>query len=538
MSIYLLITSIIIVICVLFNKISSKLGVPTLLAFIVLGMIFGSDGLFKISFENYRFAEQICSVALIFIMFYGGFGTRWSEARPVAVKSILLSTVGVVLTAGLTGVFCYFVLKMKFMESLLMGSVISSTDAASVFSILRSKKLNLKDNTASILELESGSNDPCSYMLTTIMLSIMSGKANLGFVAYTVFAQMAYGSVIGIIVALGGVFVLRHFKFATEGFNAAFVLAVAILAYAIPDLIGGNGYLSAYIVGIVLGNANIKNKQSLVHFFDGVTGLMQMLIFFLLGLLAFPSQFSSVLLISVAITLFLTFVARPVAVFLLLTPTKCTIRQQILVSFAGLRGAASIVFAIMVTVSEAYTKNDVFHIVFFIVLLSISFQGTLIPIMANKLKMIDNNVNVLKTFNDYTEETDVQFIKLAITACHPWKNKALRQITFPPDTLIVMLIRNKEIIIPSGRTTLLENDIAVLSAPAFQDETAVHLVELKITSDSKWREKKISEFSPNPDQIVVMIKRNEKIIIPRGKTVIKENDILVMNSLNVKKQTI
>ncbi|WMJ82087.1 potassium/proton antiporter [Clostridium sp. MB40-C1] len=535
MAIYLLITAIIIVICVMFNKISSKLGVPTLLAFIVLGMIFGSDGLFKISFENYQFAEKICSVALIFIMFYGGFGTRWSEARPVAAKSILLSTVGVILTAGLTGMFCYFMLNIELLESLLIGSVISSTDAASVFSILRSKKLNLKDNTASILEVESGSNDPCSYMLTTIMLSIMSGKASAGILAYTVFAQLIYGSVIGIIISFVAVFVLRHFKFATEGFDAAFVLAVAILAYAIPELIRGNGYLSAYIVGIVLGNANIKNKQSLVHFFDGITGLMQMLIFFLLGLLAFPSQFSSILLLSVAIALFLTFVARPVAVFLILAPLKCKARQQILISFAGLRGAASIVFAIMATVSEAYTKNDVFHIVFFIVLLSITFQGTLIPIMANKLKMIDNNANVLKTFNDYTEETDVQFIKLAITECHPWKNKELREIAFPTDTLIVMLIRNKEIIVPSGSTMLLEKDIAVLSAPAFQDETAIHLVELKITSSSKWREKKISEFSTNPDQIIVMIKRSEEIIIPRGETVIKENDILVMNSLDVLK---
>lgn len=499
-----------------------------LLAFIVLGMIFGSDGIFKIPFENYVFAEQICSIALIFIMFYGGFGTSWDEAKPVAVKSILLSTLGVILTAGLTGLFCYSLLHIEFWESLLIGSVISSTDAASVFSILRSKKLNLKYNTASMLEVESGSNDPCSYMLTAIVLSIMTGKVTTGIVMYMIFAQLFYGIIIGVIIAILSRFVLRRFKFATEGFDMAFVIGIAILSYALPSIVGGNGYLSAYIVGIILGNSDIKNKRSLVNFFDGVTGLMQMLIFFLLGLLAFPSQMPSILPHSIAIALFLTFIARPAAVFSILMPAKCKISQLLLVSFAGLRGAASIVFAIMATVSDAYTKNDVFHIVFCIVLLSITFQGTLIPLIAKRLKMIDNNANVLKTFNDYTEEVDVQFIKLAITQHHPWKNKAIHEIVLPPDTLLVMLIRNKETIVPNGNTKLQENDIAVLSAKPFQDDSCIQLVEQKITADNKWQGKKISEFSPNSNELVIMIKRNEAIIIPRGDTLLKENDILVM----------
>ncbi len=535
MALILLITAIIILVCVLLNKLSSKLGVPTLLVFILLGMAFGSDGIFKIYFEDFDISEKICSVALIFIMFYGGFGTRWSEAKPVAVKSILLSTFGVIFTAGLTGLFCYFVLRIDLLESLLIGSVISSTDAASVFSILRSKKLNLRDNTASMLEVESGSNDPCSYMLTAVMLSIMGGKSSTGFVFYTIFAQLVYGTIIGIVVAIAAVYVLRRYKFVTAGFDAAFVLAVAVLAYAIPSLIGGNGYLSTYIVGIVLGNANIKNKQSLVHFFDGVTGIMQMLIFFLLGLLAFPSKLPAVLLPSVAIALFLTFIARPVAVFAILTPLKCKINQQLLVSFAGLRGAASIVFAIMVMVSGVNLNNDVYHIVFFIVLLSISFQGTLIPIMAKKLNMMDKDADVLKTFNDYSEETEVQFIKVVIKENHAWKNKAIQDIVFPPDTLLVMLIRNEEIMVPNGNTILLEDDVAVLSAVGFENDIDIHLFELKNTPDSKWIGKKISEFSPSPDQIVIMIKRGKKIIIPRGQTVIKENDILVMNTLNVHK---
>ena len=167
-----------------------------LLAFIVLGMIFGIDGIFKIPFENYRFAEEICSIALIFIMFYGGFGTNWNEAKPVAVKAALLSTVGVVFTAALVGLFCYVVLHLSLLESFLLGSVISSTDAASVFSILRSKKMGLKYRTDSMLEIESGSNDPCSYMLTMIILSIMDGKIGVGSIVYMIFAQFAFGILI------------------------------------------------------------------------------------------------------------------------------------------------------------------------------------------------------------------------------------------------------------------------------------------------------------------------------------------------------
>lgn len=279
MPVYLLIASVVIIACVVLNRVSSKLGIPMLLAFIVLGMVFGSDGLVKIPFDNYIVAEDVCSVALIFIMFYGGFGTKWSQAKPVVGKAVLLSTVGVILTALLTGTFCYFVLHMALLESFLVGSVISSTDAASVFYILRSKKLNLKYNTASLLEVESGSNDPCSYMLTAILLTFMSAKADAGKVLYLIFSQLVYGVIFGLIIAAAALWVLKKFPFHTDGFDTAFVLAAALFAYALPSAVNGNGYLSVYIVGIILGNSNIKNKITLVHFFDGITTLMQVLIF-------------------------------------------------------------------------------------------------------------------------------------------------------------------------------------------------------------------------------------------------------------------
>ena len=536
MALTLLVTSVVIISCIAFNKLSSRWGIPTLLIFILLGMFFGSDGFVKIPFENYSFAEQICSVSLIFIMFYGGFGTRLKDAICIAPQSILLSTLGVLLTALLTGLFCHVVLAMPVLESFLIGAVISSTDAASVFSILRSKRLNLKLHTASMLEVESGSNDPFSYMLTLIALSLMLEPIHTGSILYMLFAQVVYGILIGILVACIALWILNHFQFVTAGFDAAFVLATALLAYALPSLVGGNGYLSVYLVGLILGNRPLPNKRALVHFFDGITGLMQMLIFFLLGLLAFPSLLPSVLLPALAIALFLTFIARPLAVGLILTPFKAPLMQQLLVSWSGLRGASSIVFAILATISPAYTQYDLFHIVFCIVMLSITFQGTLLPFVAKKLHMIDPHADVLKTFTDYTEEVQVQFIELILTADHPWANQSIHQLILPPHTLLVMLMRQGQTIIPNGNTVLLPDDIVILSAPPFESSVSLELTEFHIQPNSKWTSKTIAEFSPTPDHLVIMIKRGEKIVIPNGTTIIEAHDTLVMSSNRIHKK--
>lgn len=526
----ILLVAFVILICVLLNQFSRKIGIPMLLAFILLGILFGSDGLFKIPFDNYIVAEKICSVALIFIMFYGGFGTKWSEAKPIAVKAAFLSTLGVVLTAGIVGLLCFWVLHIGFLESLLIGSVISSTDAASVFSILRSKNLGLKYHTASMLEVESGSNDPCSYMLTVTTLLVMGGNASTGNIAYMIFAQFFYGISIGVVIALGVLFIFDRFQFGTAGFDMAFVVGIALLAYALPTLIGGNGYLSVYIVGIVIGNGKIPEKQSLVHFFDGLNGLMQMLIFFMLGLLATPSNMLPILLPSFLIAVFITFIARPLSVFAILSPARCKISQQLLVSFAGLRGAASIVFAIIATVDDAYMQHDVFHIVFCIVLFSILFQGSFLPLIAKKLDMIDVDADILKTFNDYSGEVGLQFIKLAITSTHPWQRKQVKDLNMPPDTLLVALLRGQETIIPNGKTVILLGDTAIMSGLAFIDDSTICLKEQTIPQNSKWKNKTVSEFSQNPEELVILIKRKDHIIIPNGSTIIEEEDIMILNS--------
>lgn len=516
-----------IICCVFFNKISDKIGLPTLLLFIFAGMLFGSDGIFKIPFDNYKFAEQTCSIALIFIIFYGGFGTKWNEAKKVAGKSLILSSAGVVITAALTGLFCRLVLGFSWLEGMLTGSVISSTDAASVFSVLRSKKLNLKYRTASVLELESGSNDPWAYMLTVIILSVMRGQSSPGEFVFMLFKQVFFGILFGFGIAAAAVLIIKHIRFETAGFDAIFVAAIALISYALPSAAGGNGYLSAYIVGIVLGNTKISGKKSLVHFFDGITGFSQILIFFLLGLLAFPSQLPEIIIPASAIIIFLTLIARPLTVTVLMKPFHAKWNQIAFISLAGLRGATSIVFAIMAAVDEAYTKNDLFHIVFCMVLISIGIQGTLLPLAAKKLNMIDDNENVMKTFNDYSDETEVQFIRLQIDRENEWTNKKIKDISIPRGLLIAMILRGGVKIIPDGNTMLSESDILVLSAEGFYDDNNFILSETEISKDHEWCGKNVSEIELPADSLIVMIKRNGGTLIPNGNIAIETNDILV-----------
>ena len=530
-NISMLLSAAVIIICVLANKLSNKIGMPVLIAFIALGMVFGSDGILKIPFENYSFAEQICSVALVFIMFYGGFGTKLSEAKPVAVKALLLSSVGVIFTAALTTVFCFFVLKIKLLESMLIGAVMSSTDAASVFSVLRSKNLNLKYNTASMLEMESGSNDPCSYMLTVIILAVMKGGFTGGSLVRLVVLQLVFGVVVGVIVAAFGAGVLSQMKNTSDGVDTIFVFSMALLAYAGAAVLGGNGYLSTYLAGLILGNRPLHNKKSLVHFFDGLTGLMQMLIFFLLGLLAFPSALPGIIPVAFAIALFLTFVARPVSVFAILTPFRCSVRQQLLVAWSGLRGAASIVFAILATVDPAYTKNDLFHIVIFIVLFSISIQGSLLGIMARKLDMIDDRNNVMKTFSDYSEEVPVEFVKIVIKKDHPWAGRMIKDVTSLPDLLLVLILRGEERIVPKGDTVILEGDRIVLSALSPEEHLGLYLSEISIDKESPWIGLPLSKVKLEEGSLVLVLMREDRVKIPNGNTVIRENDILVVSQV-------
>lgn len=525
-TLFLILIVVVILTCIWLNNVSARIGVPTLLAFIVLGIIFGNVGAIPVYLDNHTFAKDVCTVALIFIMFYGGFGTRWQTVRPVVRESVLLASAGVIFTAGLTGLFCRFALDWGWAESFLLGAVVSSTDAASVFSILRSKRLGLKNNTAPMLEMESGSNDPCAYMLTAIMISIVNGTASGLSVGWMIFAQLVFGAGLGWVIARLASVVLSRIQFTTDGFDTLFIFAVAIASYAIPDLLGGNGFLSAYIVGMVLGNEEFRGKRSIVAFFDGLTGLMQVLIFFLLGLLARPALLHKAILPALAISAFMLFVARPVTVFSILTPfRRYPPKQQELISFVGLRGAASIVFAIMAVTGVPALRTDLFNTVFCIVLISISFQGSLIPWVAQKLDLIDANSDVMKTFNDYSENTDMQFSQIDIKAGAPWEGKMIKELELPDNMLIVLVIRGNERIIARGDTKLRASDKVIVITRTYQD-TETYLIERTVKPDGKRAGHAIREFPS--EGLVLLVRRGNKEIIPHGNTVLREGDSLVI----------
>lgn len=526
----LLLCATIVILCIAFGRISDKIGIPSLILFMGLGMVFGVDGIIKINFNNYDLANTFCSIALIFIMFYGGFGTNWRTARRVLRPSVLLSSLGVLFTALLTAAFCHFVLSFSMLESMLTGAVLSSTDAASVFSVLRAKRLNLKHGTASLLEVESGSNDPASYLITVAVLSLIEG-AGVSEMVSVFFSQIAYGLLSGILIALLARFLMRKFDTTfVDGMDTVFIFAIAVLAYALPCAVGGNGYLSVYLAGVILGNSELKNKKALVHFFDGITNLAQMSIFFLLGLLATPSRIPSIIIPAIAIVLFLTFVSRPVAVFALLSPLRRPVNQQLLISWAGLRGASSIVFAIVAMTSGVSIGHDLFHIVFCVALFSVALQGTLLPYVARKLKMVSDDEDVLKTFNDYQDQTEMQLMKVYITWGHPYVGSRLCDLTFPFGMLIVMIRREGKYIVPHGDTVLESGDMLVLGGEEYRDHDQVQLREVQIGAEHHWIGSSIKSLGLPRSTLIIMLKKQDgTVMVPNGDTTIEANDTLIMS---------
>ncbi|MBQ6631685.1 MAG: potassium/proton antiporter, partial [Romboutsia sp.] len=342
----MIIASLVLLISITSSKLLYKFGVPILLIFIALGMVFGSDGIVGIYFSDYELTKEISSIALVIIMFFGGFGTNWSMAKPSALPSILMSTLGVIITAALTGLFSHFALGTTLLEGLLIGAVVASTDAASVFAILRSQKLNLKGSLAPLLEVESGSNDPFAYMATLSILLLIDNQG-IQTLFPIVIKQIVFGLLVGSLLAKFTIIFIKRLKFEIKGFYPIFILAIAILSYSLSEYLGGNGYLSVYMSGIILGNtSHLPYKKSLFQFFDCISWIMQIVLFFMLGLLSFPSKIFNIIGISVPISLFMILIARPVSTFVTLFPFKYSFKEKLFISWVGLRGAASIVFAI------------------------------------------------------------------------------------------------------------------------------------------------------------------------------------------------
>lgn len=522
----LLLAGIVIVICVLSNRVASKLPVPSLILFICLGMLFGADGPAHIQFRDYALTEFACCAGLLFIMFYGGFNANVREARPVAPQAILLSTAGVLVCAGIVGAFCHFVLGLDWLVGLLVGSVIASTDAASVFNVLRGAKLSLRDGTDSLLEIESGSNDPMSYMLTVILSTLIIG-ADINvplMVAEEIVIGIAFGLGIGKLAEIA----LERVDFAMEQGETIFLIAVALVSYALPGVLHGNGFLAVYLCGMWLGNTDIPHKRDMALTFDVITEVCQMAIFFLLGLLVQPSRLHLVVLPAIIVFAFLTLVARPLSTFLVLRPFGASLAKIGITTGAGLRGAASVVFALNVVTSGAQTwlPFNIFDLVFVVVLLSLVVQGSLLPALARALDMIDANANVMRTFNDFQEESDLSLIKIKVDPTHPWIGRALRDVPTPRDLIVVLILRHgNERVVPGGDTVIEAGDLLVYAAPTFEARDDFKLREVHVGEHHRWAGKLLRELPDTSRIVIVMLKRGDQSIIPNGDTRIEAGDL-------------
>jgi cell volume regulation protein A len=524
----LAIGSLIVLVCIASGQFIHRFGMPALLIFLVLGAIGGALPVEQKPIDPH-IAENIGEVALIFVMFYGGFGTNWKTARPVAVKAGLLASLGVCITALVVTLFVHFVFGLGWMESFLLGAIISCTDAASVFSILRTKKMNLKHNTVSVLEIENGSNDPTAYLLTLIALLIMKGGPLIE-VPLLIAKQVVFGVLVGVVIALLAVpLIMRFARHFADGMDLVFVFAVAVLTFALSQLLGGNGYLSAFLCGIILGNSTIPNKVRMAHFFDSVDWFGQIMIFFVLGLLVELPNLVPAILPAIGLTLFLLLIARPLAVFLIFRLRGSPTKQCLLVSWVGLRGAASLVFAVLATTSGVALESDIFSIVVLTAFFSIALQGTLLERVAQRLDMIDTESDVMQSFTDFQERSEQAFLKMKMHPTHIWVDKALRDLEIGQESLIVLIKRGDQTIAPNGDTVILPDDILVMTGEAYTDDDDAQISQILVGDDDAWADMLVRDLSlPQNTLVANVTKQDGSSVTPKGWTKIHSGDTVTL----------
>lgn len=386
----LLIGSILLFVSIVVGKTGYRFGVPALLLFLLVGMLFGSDGL-GLQFHNAKIAQFIGMVALSVILFSGGMDTKFKEIRPILSPGIVLSTVGVFLTALFTGLFIWYLSGMSWtnihfplITSLLLASTMSSTDSASVFAILRSQKMNLKHNLRPMLELESGSNDPMAYMLTIVLIQfIQSDGMGTGNIIGSFIIQFLVGAAAGYILGKLAILILNKINIDNQSLYPILLLSFVFFTFAITDLLRGNGYLAVYIAGMMVGNHKITFRKEIATFMDGLTWLFQIIMFLMLGLLVNPHEMIEVAVVALLIGVFMIVIGRPLSVFLCLLPfRKITLKSRLFVSWVGLRGAVPIIFATYPVVANVEGSNMIFNIVFFITIVSLIVQGTSVSFVA------------------------------------------------------------------------------------------------------------------------------------------------------------
>jgi cell volume regulation protein A len=468
----LLFLSVLFLISLFATKAGARFGVPVLVLFLGIGMLFGTDGL-GFEFQNYTVAQAIGTIALCIILFSGGLGTKYEDIKPVAGQGIILSTVGVLLMALFTGIFIYCVagycfpsIHLSFLESLLLASVMSSTDSASVFSILRGKGVRLKNKLRPLLELESGSNDPMAYMLTVILIQLISasgdGNTEYGKAVFDFFLQFVIGGFAGFLFGKIAVKTINKISLDNDSLYPILIFTCGIFIFSATHFLKGNGYLAVYIGGLIIGNARIVHKRSSIRFFDGLAWISQMIMFLTLGLLINPKELWPVALIGIIIGSFMILGSRPLSVFISLLPfRRMEFREKLFISWVGLRGAVPIIFAILPLAAGLENAHLIFNIVFFITLLSLLVQGTTLTRFASWLRLAHTgeDKSLLQDFDvEFSEDIKSTMTEIVLNKHILANGNRLMDIPLPNHTLAVMVKRDALYFIPKGNTELHPGD--------------------------------------------------------------------------------
>jgi potassium/hydrogen antiporter len=457
----LLVGAILLFLSLFAGKTSYRFGIPVLVLFLAIGILAGSEGIGGIYFDNPRAAQFIGIIALNVILFSGGLDTSWDSVKPVLWQGISLSTIGVLLTASFLGLFVWAVTDFTLLEGLLLGSIVSSTDSAAVFSILRSKKLALKGHLRPVLELESGSNDPMAYVLTIALTSLVTmPETSINEIMVMFFQQLLLGGFLGLLFGKLGKIVINRIKLDYEGLYTVLVIAIMFFSFSFTDFIGGNGFLAVYLCAIYLGNQDLIHKKKYLKSFDGFAWLMQIVLFLTLGLLVYPSQVFPVIGIGIVISAFLIMVARPLSVFISLHFANLQNRSRLLISWIGLRGAVPIVFATYPLLAGAEKAYMIFNIVFFISLTSVLIQGTTISFIAKRLHLTLPEKAKQRTKTDLETADSIKSLLTEIIIPEGCKatEKPLVELGLPPTSLITIIQRKGKFIIPNGTTRLEAHD--------------------------------------------------------------------------------
>lgn len=464
----LLIGAILIFCAIMISKTGYRFGIPTLLLFLLVGMGFGTDGL-GLEFDSAKDAQFIGMIALSIILFTGGMDTKLRDIKPVMAQGMILSTVGVLLTTLLTGGFIFWLsgfssmnIAMPILTSLLLAATMSSTDSASVFNLLRSQRMNLKENLKPMLELESGSNDPMAYMLTIALIQVIASGSgfDIGLLVKDLLVQFFVGGVMGYAFGRLAVWLINKENLSNSSLYPILLLSLVFITFTITDLLHGNGYLAVYILGVIVGNARLVFRKEINTFMNGLTWFSQIVMFLSLGLLVNPHEMLGVSVCAMLIGLFMIFVARPLTVMLCLLPFRqMTFKAKCFVSWVGLRGAVPIIFATYPVVSEIPGSQVIFNIVFFITLLSLIFQGMTIAPVAKWLSL---DLPEEKEGNEFgveiPEEIDSQLTDVTLTPEMLEDGNRLMDMNIAPGTLVMLVKRGSEFMIPNGRMELKVGD--------------------------------------------------------------------------------